>query len=132
MLEARVDSQVRAFLDLVERSYITDSSAVRPMEFGHRGQYFAMDVATCVTFGEPFGFLEKDNDIDNYLKIAEAMIPFFGIMSTLPWLVSVLHSWPINRILPGEGDGVGFGRLMRWASSPPPTPCQVAFCETGC
>ena len=83
------------------------------MAFGHRAQYFTLDVATGVTFGEPFGFLKKDSDVEHYLEITEAMIPMFGIMGSLPWLVYVLHSWPFNRMLPGEGDNVGFGRLMR-------------------
>jgi len=116
MLEARVDHQVREFIDLIERKYITDNTNVRPMEFGHRAQYFTLDVATGVTFGEAFGFLKTDSDVESYLEITEAMVPMFGIMGSLPWLVHILHSWPCNRILPGEGDKRGFGALMRWES----------------
>jgi len=83
------------------------------MEFGHRAQFFTLDVATAVTFGECFGFLNKDADVEKYLETTEAMIPMFGILGSLPWLVYVMHSWPINRIMPGEKDKIGFGRLMK-------------------
>jgi hypothetical protein len=83
------------------------------MEFGHRAQYLSLDVSTCVTFGEAFGFLKKDADVENYLETQEVMIPMFGILGSLPWLVYIMHMWPINRIMPGEGDKVGFGRLMK-------------------
>ncbi|KAK3368788.1 cytochrome P450 [Podospora didyma] len=114
-MEARVDKQVSAFLDLVKRKYVSTPGVSRPMEFGHRAQYFTLDVATCVTFGEPFGFLKKDGDVEHYVELTESMIPMFGILGSLPWLVHVMHVWPVNKIMPHEGDKVGFGRLMKFA-----------------
>jgi hypothetical protein len=26
-----------------------------------------------------------------------------------------MHAWPLNKFMPGEGDTVGFGRLMKFA-----------------
>lgn len=114
-MEERVDRQVSAFLNLVERKYVSSSSEVRPMEFSHRSQFFTLDVVTCVTFGEPFGFINKDGDVEKYLETTEAMLPMFGVLGTLPWLVYAMHSWPIKYMMPGEGDKVGFGRLMKYA-----------------
>jgi len=116
VMESRVDSQVRAFVELVQRKYISTREGLRPMNFGHRAQFYTLDVATSATFGKPFGFLEKDGDVEKYLETTEAMTPTFGILGTLPWLVHVMHSWPLNRFMPGEGDKVGFGRLMNFAS----------------
>lgn len=112
-IEQRVDRQVRSFLDLVERKYVSTPKALRPMEFAHRGQFFTLDVVTNVAFGEPFGFLKKDGDVECYLETQEQMLPAFGILGSLPWLVHVMHTWPVNRMMPGEGDKVGFGRLMK-------------------
>lgn len=116
VMEARVDSQVRSFLDLIERTYTSTPQGFRPMEFGRRAQFFTLDVSTSVTFGKPFGFLAKDGDVEKYMETTEAMIPMFGILGTLPWLVYAMHAWPLNRLMPGEGDTVGFGRLMKLAS----------------
>ncbi|KAK5653714.1 hypothetical protein OQA88_8745 [Cercophora sp. LCS_1] len=116
MMESRVDSQVRSFLDLVRRKYVSEPGVFRPMEFAHRAQFYTLDVVTSVTFGTPFGFLKKDGDVEKYLETTEAMTPMFGVLGTLPWLVYVMHAWPLNRFMPGEGDKVGFGRLMKFAS----------------
>jgi len=85
------------------------------MEFGHRAQFFTLDVATGVTFGKAWGFLGKDGDVEKYLETTEAITPLFGILGSLPWLVYVMHAWPFNKAMPGEGDKVGFGRLMKCA-----------------
>ncbi|KAK0644013.1 cytochrome P450 [Cercophora newfieldiana] len=115
VMETRVDSQVRSFLDLIKRKYTTTPQTVRPMDFGHRAQFFTLDVATSATFGKPWGFLTKDGDVEKYLEITESLTPMFGILGTLPWLVYVMHAWPMNKFMPGEGDAVGFGRLMKFA-----------------
>ncbi|KAH6649549.1 cytochrome P450 [Chaetomium tenue] len=80
-------------------------------------QFYTLDVATSATFGKPFGFLKKDGDVEKYLETTEAMTPMFGVLGTLPWLVYVMHAWPLNRMMPGEGDQVGFGRMMNVAGS---------------
>ncbi|KAK0702761.1 cytochrome P450 [Lasiosphaeris hirsuta] len=116
VMESRVDSQVQSFLELTEKKYVSSAGILRPMEFGHRAQFYTLDVVTSVTFGRPFGFLHKDGDVEKYLETTEAMTPMFGVLGTLPWLVYVIHAWPLNKMMPGEGDKVGFGRLMKFAS----------------
>ncbi|KAK3360741.1 cytochrome P450 [Lasiosphaeria hispida] len=115
-MESRIDSQVQSFLELTEKKYVSSAGVLRPMEFGHRAQFYTLDVVTSVTFGRPFGFLKKDGDVEKYLETTEAMTPMFGVLGTLPWLVYVMHAWPLNKMMPGEGDKVGFGRLMKFAS----------------
>ncbi|KAK4663884.1 uncharacterized protein QC763_501940 [Podospora pseudopauciseta] len=114
-MEKRVDRQVGAFIDLVERKYVSGRSDTKPMEFGHRAQFFTLDVATSVTFGRPFGFLDRDGDVNRYLEITEVMLPMFGVLGALPQLVYAMHTWPLRKMMPGAGDKVGFGVLMRFA-----------------
>ncbi|KAK4153255.1 putative cytochrome P450 E-class, group I [Chaetomidium leptoderma] len=116
IMEGRVDSQVHEFLSLIERKYISTAGECKPMEFGHRAQFYTLDVVTSATFGKPFGFLKKDGDVNKYLEITESMMPMFGILGALPQLVYVMHTWPFNYLMPGEGDKFGFGRLMKFAS----------------
>ncbi|KAK0716635.1 cytochrome P450 [Apiosordaria backusii] len=117
MMEERVDARVREFVGLVERKYVSTApgEGVKPMEFGHRAQFFTLDVATGVTFGKPFGFMERDGDVNRYLEITEVMLPMFGILGALPQLVYAMHAWPLNKLMPGAGDKVGFGVLMKFA-----------------
>jgi hypothetical protein len=113
-MEQRVDKTVREFVRLVESKYLSTPEEPRPMEFSHRAQFFTLDVVTNVVFGEPFGFLKQDADVEKYIEMSEFMLPIIGILGTMPWLVHVMHAWPINKMMPGDGDKVGFGRLMKW------------------
>ena len=112
-IEERVDEQMRSFLSLTEAKYVSTPASPRPMDFNHKSSYLTVDVATCVTFGEPFGFLKRDGDIGGYFEMQDAALPMYGVLGTLPWLVHVIHTWPFTRILPGEGDSFGFGCLMK-------------------
>lgn len=107
-----------AFVDLVERKYLSSPGEARPMEFSHRAQFLTLDVATDVTFGEPFGFLRSDGDVERYIEMNEAMLPAFGILGSMPWLVYLMHRWPVRLLMPGDGDKVGFGRLMKYCPLP--------------
>ncbi|KAK4171117.1 cytochrome P450 [Triangularia setosa] len=115
MMEQRIDARVREFVELVERKYTSTPEELKTMEFGHRAQFFTLDVATGVTFGKPFGFMEKDGDVNRYLEITEVMTPMFGVLGALPQLVYAMHAWPLNKLMPGAGDKVGFGALMKFA-----------------
>lgn len=113
-METRVDNTVRSFLSLIDRKYTSSRTHFRPMDFGRRGMMYTLDVATSVTFGTPWGFLEGDSDVNDYIKMSEQMLPTFGVLGSLPWLVYVMHAWPLNLLMPGAGDKVGFGCLMKW------------------
>ncbi|KAM7185862.1 Cytochrome P450 [Naviculisporaceae sp. PSN 640] len=121
-METRVDKTIKTFLDLIERNYLppkTTSVAKpygRPMEFGERAMMFTLDVATSVTFGRAWGFLETDSDVNEYIAMSEKMLPTFGVLGTMPWLVYLMHAWPVNLLMPGEGDRVGFGCLIKFAT----------------
>jgi len=93
--------------------YVSSPDKSRPIEFGHHAQFYTLDVATSATFGKPLGFLDKDGDVEKYLEITESMTPMFGVLGTLPWLVYVMHVWPLNRMMPDEADKVGFERMMK-------------------
>ena len=119
LMERRVDRQIQAFVDLIERKYVTEPGETpKPMEMGHRTQYLVLDMITDVTFGEPFGFLAGDEDVHRFVEINEGLLPIMGILGTMPWLVRLLHSWPLKGAMPGDGDNVGFGTLMKYL--PPP------------
>lgn len=125
-METRVDKTVQSFLDLIKRNYlpptarspaavvVTAKPFGRPMEFGHRAMMYSLDVATSVAFGKAWGFLESDSDVNEYIAMSEKMLPTFGVLGTMPWLVYLMHAWPVNLLMPGEGDRVGFGCLIKW------------------
>jgi hypothetical protein len=65
-----------------------------------------------LAFGEPFGFLETDSDVYEYIKTTEETLPMVMVTTVVPWLVKVLSSPIFKSLLPSEKDRLGFGRVM--------------------
>ena len=82
------------------------------MDLGRLSQYFTMDVITAVAFGSPFGFLDTDSDVHQYIKMTEDYMPFLGVGLVSPFVVKLME-WPILKsFAPKEGDKYGMGKIM--------------------
>lgn len=110
--EAGIDRQLLNFIRLIDRKYLSTTSEFRSVDFAEKTQFFALDVIGDVSFGEPFGYLSKDEDLYNYNEINASSLPVMNIVSVYPWLGTIVHRWPLSMLLPREEDQVGFGRLM--------------------
>ncbi len=89
----------------------------RPLNFTEKAQYFALDAMGDIGLGKPFGYLTENRDMHSYIEINMSSLPILNFLSAMPWLASILYRWPLRLALPKEGDQVGFGRLMGWATS---------------
>ncbi|KAM0253465.1 hypothetical protein ACHAP5_000494 [Fusarium lateritium] len=114
--EAGIDRQLLNFIRLIDRKYLSTTSKSRAVDFAEKTQFFALDVIGDVSFGEPFGYLSKDEDLYNYNEINASSLPVLNMVSVYPWLGRIVHRWPLSLLLPREGDQVGFGRLMGFAN----------------
>ncbi|KAL7811228.1 cytochrome P450 [Trichoderma aethiopicum] len=115
--EPALDRQLTSFINLLERKYVSSDSDVRPFDMAEKTQFFALDAIGDVSLGQPFGYLEKDHDLYQYNKINRTSLPVMNVVSVIPALASLIHTWPLRLLLPKEGDQVGFGRLMHFARS---------------
>ncbi|KAK4447256.1 cytochrome p450 [Podospora aff. communis PSN243] len=105
-LEDVLDAQVSSLISYLDRK----ASQKQTVDFSNVAQYFALDAISAILWGEPFGFLRDDEDIGCYVQTMRDFLPIRSALSSLPvlpWLRPVL-----SRMLPGEGDEVGLGRLM--------------------
>ncbi|RSM20322.1 hypothetical protein CDV31_000817 [Fusarium ambrosium] len=107
-LEPKIDKNILAFIKLL-RKYADEN---RPVDLGRRAQFFTLDVLSDLAFGEPFGFLETDSDVYEYIKTTEETLPMVMVTTVVPWLVKVLSSPIFKSLLPSEKDRLGFGRVM--------------------
>ena len=112
--EEGVDRAIKAFIDLIERKYTSTDSEFRPVDLGHRLQFFTLDAIGEVSVSEPFGFIANDRDMHRFLEINDSMFPTTLAASNYLPLVKALQSWPLKYLLPREGDAAGFGVLMGW------------------
>ncbi|KAL7786367.1 cytochrome P450 [Trichoderma ceciliae] len=115
--EAALDRQLLSFTRLLERKYVSSGSDIRPFDMAEKTQFFALDAIGDISLGQPFGYLDKDEDLYQYNKINTTSLPLMNVVSVMPSLANLIHTWPLRLLLPKEGDQVGFGRLMRFARS---------------
>ncbi|KAI0434920.1 cytochrome P450 [Xylaria sp. FL1042] len=109
---AGIDRQILGLVHLIDVKYLSTATEYRPVQFFRKVSFFALDVIGDISFGRAFGFLSQDIDLYEYHQISDDALPLMNIVSTMPWLASILHKWPFSMMLPTEGDRVGFGRLM--------------------
>ncbi|KAI1332961.1 cytochrome P450 [Xylariaceae sp. FL0255] len=113
--------QISSLIDLIERKYVTDlaSSSVTPMflDIGQKLHFYTLDCIGDFVMGEPFGFLERDEDIRNMTHINDITLRFVTIAGLIPWLMNLRSLWPIRCFLPRQGDKMGFGILFDFADS---------------
>jgi cytochrome P450 len=111
-MEDTIDEQVAAFIHLIDTKYVSTPEDYRPTDLAQKTQYFTLDVISALAFGHPFGYLDKDIDLYDYIKITESYIPFMMVLANVPWLADLLHSRLFSGLLPKESDLVGFGAFL--------------------
>jgi cytochrome P450 len=137
-----IDDRLSQFISFIGQRYLSSSiqpSALeksdgqsptcvfRPVDFARIAQYFALDVICDIAFGQPFGFLETDSDIHDYIKTQEALLPIFELFSTLPSLERLTRiRWISRLVMPKPTDKKGLGRLMGVAEKIVNERCAVA------
>lgn len=85
------------------------------MDLAQKVEYFTLDVISLVGYGQAFGDLKADADVDGYLKASDegiSLLNFFCATGLMPYF-----QWPpIARLLgPSEKDKTGHGKMMATA-----------------
>ncbi|KAK2019317.1 cytochrome P450 [Colletotrichum eremochloae] len=106
-LEDKIDQNLSQLFRLIER-YI---DADKPFDFGHKAQFFTLDVTSDLAFGKPFGFMETDSDVYKYIKTTEESLPVFVATTVYPWVIRLFASPLFRPLLPSEKDRRGFGKV---------------------
>ncbi|KAK0388572.1 hypothetical protein NLU13_4815 [Sarocladium strictum] len=112
-LEAKIDENIAAWMNLLD-SYVAKD---QPFDLGLKAQYFTLDVISHIAFGKPFGFIETDSDVYDYIKTTEETVPMAMVTTVLPWLAKLLRSPIFKAVLPSERDPLGFGKVMAIAKA---------------
>lgn len=111
-MESTVEVQIARLVDLIESRYISSGLVYNPTDFAQKGQYFTLDVISALAFGDPFGYLEEDDDVFNYIKITSSFIPIMLVLANIPSLAKLLQSRIFRGLLPKESDKLGFGAFI--------------------
>ena len=111
-MESTIDEQIAKLVELIETRYLSDSHQYRPMDFAEKGQYFTLDVISALAFGHPFGYLEQDDDVFNYIKITGSFVPIMLVLADVPFLANILHSRLFRGLFPKDSDKFGLGAFI--------------------
>ncbi|KAF4965520.1 hypothetical protein FSARC_6700 [Fusarium sarcochroum] len=111
-LERTIDTHIARLITLLETKYLSTEQEYHPVDFAQKIQYFTLDVISDLAFGQPFGYVEQDDDVFDFIKITRSFFPVTLVMANIPSLVSLLHSRLFNGLLPKESDKLGFGAFI--------------------
>lgn len=82
------------------------------MNIARKVQYLALDVISDIGFGQAFGDLTSDSDVDGYIAASESAIMFIVVLCGTG-LMSIIQWPPLARLVfPREGDKSGIGKVM--------------------
>lgn len=123
-----IDKRLLHFISFIRQRYLSasiqtstseksdshaSSSTYRPVDFARIAQYLALDIISDIAFGQPFGFLESDSDVHDYIKTSASLLPLFEWFAALPSLERLTRiGWVSKRFMPKPTDKKGLGRLM--------------------
>lgn len=111
-LERGIDKGIMAFIDLIERKYVSEGAIYRPMDLARKAQYLTLDIIGDLAFGKNFGHIEQDNDVFNYIEQTEASMPVMMLVGVFPMLARMAQSKLLRRFMPSENDPHGFGKFI--------------------
>ncbi|KAH8168697.1 cytochrome p450 domain-containing protein [Sarocladium implicatum] len=111
-IEKTIEHHIAQFVRLLETKYLSTECEYRPVDIARKIQYFTLDVISDLAFGHPFGFMEQDADVFDFIRLTRAFFPVALLLSNLPGLVAVLHSRFFRGILPKETDRIGLGAFI--------------------
>lgn len=116
--EPTVDKHVVKLISLIRSKYLSTDSEVKFMDLSEKCNFFTMDVITDIGTGKPFGDLDADKDLDDYLKIQGEAQPAYVLIGVLPSLTRLLQIPAIgNLIFPTGRDEFGMGKLINFTET---------------
>ncbi|KAH7095544.1 putative cytochrome P450 monooxygenase [Paraphoma chrysanthemicola] len=114
-LESDIDHRLQELLELIRTKYLSTNTQHKQMDLGRKIQYFTLDVISTIGFGQPFGDIKADADLNDYITSGKegltvvALSAAFGLTPYLQWP-------PIARLFgPSENDKSGFGKMLATA-----------------
>jgi hypothetical protein len=99
-METTIETHIAKLVKLLETKYLSVAKSYRPVDFALKTQFFTLDVISDLSFGKPFGYIDQDGDVFDYIKITSSLIPALTVLSNIPTLAKVLHSRLFRSSLP--------------------------------
>ena len=99
---------MQALIDLIDKKYADK----KKVDFALLINYFTLDTITSLMLSKPFGWLERDEDVYQYIEVLEASFPVMNLISAVPALSWLMRQHWIQKLaFPSPKDKTGMGRV---------------------
>lgn len=117
-LEQEVDEKLLQMHELIREKYLNrpEEGVFRILDLGRVTSFFTLDVISKIAFGEPFGFLDQDEDPFGYLANLAQFLPAIIVFGVYTELTNILKVPILKSALPKSTDKRGLGRVMGFAA----------------
>ncbi|KAI5361822.1 Putative cytochrome P450 [Septoria linicola] len=118
-LEQEVDEKLLQMHDLVAEKYLNrpEEGIFKTVDLGRITSFFTLDVISKIAFGQPFGFLDEDEDPFGYLENLAQFLPAIIVFGVYTELMNILKFPLLKSALPKNTDKRGLGRVMGFAAA---------------
>ena len=111
VLESSIDIHVAELINLIRTKYLSTDAASRPVDFGEKISFMTLDVISRIGFGQPFGSLLADHDVDGFFEAGNTGLPVNSYIIGLG-ITHIAHiPWVFRLLGPCEKDETGLGKL---------------------
>src|SRR5690606_10285852 len=90
-LESSIDFHIAELINLIRRKYLSTETTYKPVDFAEKISFMTLDVISRIGFGEPFGSLLADRDVDGICDAGNKGLPIASYVLSLG-LTHVVHS----------------------------------------
>lgn len=118
-LEQDVDDLLIKLLGLIQNEYVTkpESGVFRTMELSDITSFFTLDIISKIAFGEPFGFIDSNQDSFGYMENLYSFVGALALFGTFHEFAKILKIPLVKAMLPSSVDQRGLGRVMGFAKA---------------
>ena len=111
-LEPTIDAYISQLTSLIRTNYLSTTTHSTPLDLAQKIQFLTLDIISAIGFGQAFGDLASDSDVDGYIAASENTV-FFSVILCATGLMRIVQWPPLAGLIgPGEGSKSGVGKVM--------------------
>ncbi|KAK4642772.1 hypothetical protein QC761_400540 [Podospora bellae-mahoneyi] len=118
-LESDIEHIISKLVSYIRKRCISEPRGpTRKVDFARISQFFTLDVITRVAYGKEFGYLDRNEDIFDWIRTINDQAAWLGIMSDWPVVGKILTNKHVLAVVGPEKkkkSGGGVGGIMKMA-----------------
>ncbi|KAK2025646.1 cytochrome P450 [Colletotrichum zoysiae] len=111
-IEGGIDVQLAKLKDMIRQHYLSTPTEMRKADLVWIIRYFTLDSITFLAYGEPFGYLEANDDLFDFNRQVQSATKPMSMVVDTPLLRHFVNSPLAPHFMPKITDKKGMGRLI--------------------